>query len=52
MKLETKYTEVEGGIGEKTINSTISQNKLSKLWDMLQNPYKNNIGSIVRELVN
>ena len=49
MKLETKYTEVEGGIGEKTINSTISQNKLSKLWDMLQNPYKNNIGSIVRE---
>jgi hypothetical protein len=50
MKLETKYTEVEGGIGEKTINSTISQNKLSKLWDMLQNPYKNNIGSIVREL--
>lgn len=52
MKLENKYTEVHGSLGEKTINSTISQEKLSKLWDMLQNPYKNNIGSIVREIVN
>jgi hypothetical protein len=52
MILQNKYTEVQGQLGEKTINSTISQNKLSKLWDMLQNPYKNNIGSIVRELVN
>jgi hypothetical protein len=50
MILQNKYTEVQGQLGEKTINSTISQNKLSKLWDMLQNPYKNNIGSIVREL--
>jgi len=51
MKLETKYTEVHGQLGEKTIQSTISQAKLGKLWDMLQNPYKNNIGSIVREIV-
>jgi len=50
MKLETKYTEVHGQLGEKTIQSTISQAKLGKLWDMLQNPYKNNIGSIVREI--
>jgi hypothetical protein len=50
MKLETKSIEVFGSLGEKTIDATISQEKLSKLWDMLQNPYKNNIGSIVREI--
>jgi sensor histidine kinase regulating citrate/malate metabolism len=50
MKLETKQIEVLGGFGEKSIQSTISQAKLGKLWDMLQNPYKNNIGSIVREI--
>ena len=50
MKLETKSIEVFGSLGEKTFDATISQEKLSKLWDMLQNPYKNNIGSIVREI--
>ena len=49
MKLNTKYTDVVGSLGTKTINSTVSQQKLGKLWDMLQNPYKNNIGSIIRE---
>lgn len=52
MKLKEKNFDVEGGFGIKSMNATISQDKLGKLWDMLQNPYKNNIGSIVREIVN
>ncbi len=51
MKLNNNYIDVQGGIGLETTKATISQAKLGKLWDMLQNPYKNNIGSIVRELV-
>jgi hypothetical protein len=50
MKLKDNYTEVQVGLGEKTIQAGISMEKFGKLWDMLQNPYKNNIGSIVREI--
>lgn len=50
MKLDNIYIETEGGLGIKNYKSQISQEKLGKLWDMLQNPYKNNIGSIVREI--
>lgn len=50
MKLKERNFDVEGGFGIKSMNATISQDKLGKLWDMLQNPYKNNIGSIVREI--
>jgi hypothetical protein len=52
MKLENKYIEVEGGIGEESYDASISQEDMHKMWDMLQNPYKNSIGSIVREVVN
>ena len=51
MKLERNAFDIEGGFAIETKKATISQEKLSKLWDMLQNPYKNNIGSIVREIV-
>jgi DNA topoisomerase VI subunit B len=50
MKLENKYIEVEGGIGEESYDASISQADMHKMWDMLQNPYKNSIGSIVREV--
>jgi hypothetical protein len=50
MKLESKFIEVQGGIGEQSYNATISQEDMHKMWDMLQNPYKNSIGSIVREI--
>jgi len=35
--------------GENSIKATISENKLGKLFDLLQSPYSNPIGSIVRE---
>lgn len=50
MKLEGKKIEVIGGLGEESYAAQISQADLAKMWDMLQNPYKNNIGSIVREI--
>lgn len=50
MKLDNKKIEIVGSIGEESYEATISQEDISKMWDMLQNPYKNNIGSIVREI--
>lgn len=50
MKLEGKKIEVIGALGEESYAAQISQADLAKMWDMLQNPYKNNIGSIVREI--
>jgi len=50
MKLEEKKLEIIGSIGEESYEATISQEDLGKMWDMLQNPYKNNIGSIIREI--
>jgi hypothetical protein len=50
MKLENKFIEVQGGIGVKSYNASISSEDMQKMWDMLQNPYKNSIGSIVREI--
>ena len=49
MKLENQTTNVEGNLGmSKT--AKIDESNLGKLWTMLQSPYKNPIGSIVREI--
>lgn len=50
MKLEKKSIEVIGGFAEKTIKASISTQDMNKMWDMLQNPYKNEIGSLIREV--
>lgn len=51
MKLENKNTDFQGiDFGLESMDSEISTKKMFKMWDMYQNPYKNNIGSIVREI--
>lgn len=50
MKLETKSIEVVGGFAEESTQATISKEDMAKMWDMLQSPYKNSIGSIIREI--
>lgn len=50
MKLEKKKIDVLGDIGITNKEATISVKDMPKLWEMLQNPYKNSIGSIVREI--
>jgi hypothetical protein len=50
MKLETKkQIEFATNSSFESIDATISSTDMHKLWDMLQNPYKDNISSIVRE---
>ena len=52
MKLETKkQIEFATNSSFESIDATISSTDMHKLWDMLQNPYKDNIGSLVREYV-
>lgn len=48
---EQNLNTVEGGFGE-VIESKINQNKLSKLFGMLSNLYRNVPESVVREYVN
>jgi light-regulated signal transduction histidine kinase (bacteriophytochrome) len=51
MKLETKkQIEFATNSSFESIDATISSTDMHKLWDMLQNPYKDNISSIVREI--
>lgn len=50
MKLDNKNVDFEGGFGIETKSIEISDSQKHKLWDLLQNPYKNSIGSIVREI--
>lgn len=53
MKLEqSKQIEFATNSSFESIDATISSTDMHKLWDMLQNPYKDNISSIVRECVN
>lgn len=49
MKLENKNTTVIDSFGLAK-EAKIDQANLGKLWTMLQSPYKNPIGSIVREI--
>lgn len=49
MKLDNRIIDVEGGFGLKTYTSEIDVKRLGKLWGMFENPYKNSIGSIIRE---
>lgn len=49
MKLERKNREVFGGIGKKSITASISEKDMDKMWEAIENPYKNPISSIVRE---
>ena len=50
MKLTKQNTSVMGGLGGKVLKANISLKNSAKLWAQLQNPYKNPIGSIVREI--
>lgn len=50
MKLETKNTEILGSLSNDSKKAKISEQHLNKLWAMIENPYKNSIGSIVREI--
>lgn len=51
MKLENNTkTDYSSTIELEGIDAQISEDKISKLWDMLQAPYKNTIGSVVREI--
>lgn len=51
MKLEqSKQIEFATNSSFESIDATISSTDMHKLWDMLQNPYKDNISSIVREI--
>lgn len=52
MKLETKkQIDFSSNADFDGFDATISSSDMHKLWDMLQNPYKNNIGAVVREYV-
>ena len=52
MKLETKkQIDFSSNANFEGFDATISSSDMHKLWDMLQNPYKNNIGAVVREYV-
>jgi hypothetical protein len=52
MKLEKgNQIEFDSTLELEGKDATISAEKMHKLWDMLQNPYKDAIGSIVREIV-
>ena len=52
MKLETKkQIDFSANASFDGYDATISKNDMHKLWDMLQNPYKNPIGAVVREYV-
>jgi hypothetical protein len=51
MKLEKTKIDVEGGFGIKSYDAEVSQEDMHKMWEMFQNPYKNNIGSLIRETV-
>jgi len=51
MKLQNSIkTEYSSTMNLEGVDAKISEDKLSKMWDMLQAPYKNSIGSIVREI--
>ena len=41
--------DVKGGFGQTSYTAKISEKNMHKLWDILQDPYKNPIGAIVRE---
>lgn len=52
MKLEnTKQIDFKSNTTFDGVDASISQENIHKLWDMLQNPYKDAISSIVRECV-
>ncbi len=52
MKLQKdKQLAYESNMSLEGYDAKISQNDIHKLWDLLQNPYKNPIGAIVREYV-
>lgn len=51
MKLEGKTIAVQGNIGLSSKKATIDEANMGKLWDILQDPYKNPIGAVVREYV-
>jgi hypothetical protein len=52
MKLETKkQIDFTSNASFDGYDATISKHDMHKLWDMLQNPYKNPIGAVVREYV-
>ena len=50
MKLENNKIDIVGSLSNETKEATISKDHLNKLWGMIENPYKDNIGSIVREI--
>jgi hypothetical protein len=52
MKLETKkQISFASNTGFDGVDAKISQDDMHKLWDILQDPYKNSIGAVVREYV-
>lgn len=50
MKLNKESYTVKDNLGGETIEATIDESNISKLYDLLDNAYKNPIGSIVREI--
>jgi hypothetical protein len=52
MKLETdKKIGFDSNMGFDGVDASISADDMHKLWDILQDPYKNSIGAVVREYV-
>lgn len=49
MELNKKSIDVQGNLGFASKKASISSDDMGKLWDVLQNPYKNPIGAVVRE---
>jgi hypothetical protein len=49
MELDRKTREIVGELGLESVKASISENDMDKLWDLIENPYKNAIASIVRE---
>lgn len=49
MKLERKFRDIEGSIAISSKQVKISEKDMDKLWEAIENPYKDPIGSIVRE---
>jgi hypothetical protein len=52
MKLDNgRKLETASNMALEGYDATIDAESISKLWDMLQDPYKNSIGAVVREYV-
>jgi hypothetical protein len=51
MKLESSVAEISTNLKMESIQAELAADKLHKMWDLLQSPYKDPISAVVREYV-